>query len=241
VGAEDLVAALGRWNADGAVSFAFPWNSNETAALCNDYVLEAAKQFPGRIHPFACVNPLSGGKALKEAERCLAAGAKGLGEIATYEEGMGPDVRKNLARFAELCREAGVPLLLHTNEPVGHDYPGKSRMDVSDLYALVAAHQETVWILAHFGGGLFFYHMLKKETDEVLRNVYYDTAAGPYLYKPFVYKRFVDIAGADRLVYGSDFPLLELDRYRKDLELAGLDEPTRAAVLGGNLARLLRV
>lgn len=238
LGAEELVAALESWGADAAVAFAFPWNSPAAATLCNDYALDAARRFPDRIIPFACVHPLAPG-ALREAERCLAAGARGLGEIATYGEGLGPEVRARIAPLAELCREANVPLLLHANEPVGHAYPGKSRMEPSELYTLIAAHPKTTWILAHFGGGLFFWHLLKKEADEALANVYYDTAAAPYLFKPEIYRRFCEIAGVGRLLYGSDFPLLELPRYEKDFTLGALSEEEKAAILGGNLARLL--
>jgi len=239
VGATDLVAYLDENGIDAACAFGFPWNRPETTRLGNDYALDAAWRFPGRILPFACVNPLAGPEAVREADRCLAAGARGLGEIATYGAGLGAEVRRALGPLAELCREAGVPLLLHTNEPVGHAYPGKARMEPSEVYELVREHPETRWILAHWGGGLFIYQLLRKEADEVLRHVYYDTAAGPLLYKPQVYRHAADSAGADRLLFGSDYPLLGLARYRADMATAGLSAAETDAVLGGNLARLL--
>lgn len=239
VGAAELVAALDRWGARGACAFGFPWNNDETTSLCNDYVLDAARRFPGRVIPFACVHPTRGTVAVREAERCLAQGARGVGEIATYAEGLGPEVRRAIAPLAELCREAGAPLLLHTNEPVGHAYPGKSRMDHAEIFALIAAHPETKWILAHWGGGLFVHHLLRKGVDETLRNVWYDTAAGPFLYKSEAYRRFAELAGIGKLLYGSDFPLLEMDRYRRNMEEAGLSGEEQAAVLGANLAALL--
>lgn len=239
VGARELVSYLDEQGIRAACAFGFPWNDTDLARRNNDYVLEAASRFPGRILPFACVHPGTGPAAVREAERCLRAGARGVGEIATYGEGLGPSVRDSVGALAELCRDAGVPLLLHTNEPVGHTYPGKSRMELSEVYELVRAHRETCWILAHWGGGLFVYYLLKKEAEEALKNVHFDTSAGPYLYKPEVYRRFLDIAGPTRLVFGSDYPLLGLSRYCQDMDEAGLAEPERAALLGGNLARLL--
>jgi uncharacterized protein len=240
VGAESLIEYLDREEIDAACAFGFPWKDTELSRRCNDYVLDAAARYPGRVIPFACVQPLSGRPAIREAERCLAAGAAGLGEIATYGEGLGPTVRRSLAPLAELCREAEVPLLLHTNEPVGHAYPGKSPMEVSDVYELVRSHQETRWILAHWGGGLFFFHLLKREAEEVLRNAWFDTAAGPFLYKPKIYREFLAIVGDQRLVFGSDYPLLPLSRYRGDLAAAGVPEGQEASILGANLARLLK-
>lgn len=236
--AEDLVAYLDESGIQTACTFGFPWNEVARSRQCNDYCLDAARRFPGRLFPLACANPLASG-ALREIERSLAAGAKGVGELATYGEGLGPDVRKALSPIAELCREADVPLLLHTNEPVGHEYPGKSRMEISEVYSLVKSHPGTKWILAHWGAGLFAYLLLKREVDEVLRNCWFDTAAGPFLYSPAAYRHAIDIAGPDRLLFGSDFPLLGLPRYLRDLDEAGLSEEERYAVLGGNLAKLL--
>lgn len=237
----ELVAALDSWGADAACAFGFPFADTGKSRLCNDYALRAAKEFPGRIIPFACVNPAVGTESVREVERCLAAGARGVGELATYKAGLGTTVREALRPIAELCAEAGAPLLLHANEPVGHEYPGKSRIEVSELYALVKATPRTDWILAHWGGGLFFYELLKKEVSETLARVRYDTSAGPFLYKPTVYRRFIEIAGVEKLLFGTDFPLLELPRYEKDFAEAGLTEDERAAILGTNLAKLLGI
>lgn len=241
VTAENLVEALDRWGADMAVTFGFPFTDTGKSATVNDYVIGAAKEHPGHIIPFACVNPLMGKPALKELERAIARGAKGVGELAAYKAGLGPEVRKALKPVAELCREAGVPLLLHANEPVGHNYPGKSPMEVSDLYTLISENQETTWILAHMGGGLFFYETLKKEVTETLRNVHYDTSASPFLYKPEIHRRFIEIAGAQKLVHGTDYPLLEQPRYEKDYVTSGLTIVEKAAVMGGNMARILGI
>lgn len=239
VGGGELVGALDRWGADGACAFGFPFTDTGKSALCNDYALDQAARFPGRIIPFACVNPAMGKPALAEVERCLAKGAKGVGELATYRAGLGAEIRKHLAPIAALCAEAGVPLLLHANEPIGHKYPGKSPMEISDLYEVVKASPATTWILAHMGGGLFSFGLLKKEVSETLANVYYDISAAPFLFKPQAYRTFIDIAGVEKLLLGTDYPLLELPRYIKELDVAGITQTERAAILGGNLNRLL--
>jgi predicted TIM-barrel fold metal-dependent hydrolase len=80
---------------------------------------------------------------------------------------------------------------------------------------------------------------------ESLSNVYYDTAASPLLYDGAVWSRALPILGADRVLFGSDFPL---NLYPKVDETPGLVRfvaEARAApevdanVLGGNAARLL--
>jgi predicted TIM-barrel fold metal-dependent hydrolase len=47
--------------------------------------------------------------------------------------------------------------------------------------------------------------------------------------------------GVERILLGSDHPLLDVPRYLRALDDAGLDETERMLVAGGNAARLLRL
>jgi hypothetical protein len=138
-----------------------------------------------------------------------------------------------------MCAEAGALVMLHTNEPVGHHYPGKSPMHLADLYRLIESCPETRWILAHLGGGLPWFGFLKRTVREVLRNCWFDTAAMPFLYRPEALKAFAEAIGEDRLLFGTDYPLLPPSRYYKELERSGLPDETRSKILGQNAARLL--
>ncbi|PLX40427.1 MAG: amidohydrolase [Deltaproteobacteria bacterium] len=239
IGADELVETLDAWGAISACAFGFPFNDDSKTRLVNDYVMASAKARPGRVIPFVCVNPMRGAAAVKEVERCIESGAKGIGEIATYKAGMTKEVRDAIAPIANIAAEADIPLLLHTNEPVGHSYPGKANISPEETYALVKAHPETKWILAHLGGGLFTYALLKREAPEVLKNVWYDTAAAPFLYRPEVYRAMREAVGIEKIVYGSDYPLLPLERYKTTLVAAGLSVEEQALVLGGNMAEVL--
>jgi len=74
-----------------------------------------------------------------------------------------------------------------------------------------------------------------------LRNVYFDTAASPYLYDPAVYSVAVQAVGAEKILFGSDYPLLPPERYFKEMEAAGLSPRDRELICGGNAARLLNI
>jgi len=80
-----------------------------------------------------------------------------VGELAVYGSDLDPEVIQALSEVMGLCRERNVPVLLHTNEPVGHDYPGKAPISLRGIYAFVKAYPENRVILAHWGGGIFFY------------------------------------------------------------------------------------
>jgi hypothetical protein len=45
--------------------------------------------------------------------------------------------------------------------------------------------------------------------------------------------------GADKVLFGTDFPLLRHQRLLRQVEQVGLDAEARQAILGENVARLL--
>ncbi len=235
VDAEGLLAAMDRDGVDVSWALGFPWRNQAHARRHHDYLAEAVARAGGRLRGLACMH-LPSPWALKEAERALGLGLSGVGELAFYHGDL------DLAALGPLCRlcaEAGVPLLLHTNEPVGHQYPGKAPMTLAALYALLKAHPATKLVLAHLAAGLFFFALLKKEVRQVLANAWLDLAAGPFLYEPRAYALAVELLGADKVLLGSDYPLLPVSRYRKELALSGLGEADLALVMGGAAAKLI--
>lgn len=239
-GADQLIASMDAHGVDKAVVFGFPWKSDKLCQHHNDYVLAAVDRYPDRLVGFCCVNP-SSGAAVVEARRCLDAGMLGLGELAFYDEGLNAESLDLLAPLMALCAERDLPVMIHTNEPVGHVYPGKSPNTLEQIYALAQRFAANKLILAHLGGGVFVFNLLKKEASEVLKNVYYDTAAIPYLYNPEVYTVLEHSVGVERILMGTDFPLLEYPRYLKALELAGVTQEQRQRICGGNAKKLLKI
>jgi hypothetical protein len=187
------------------------------------------------------MNPLHD-RSLHEAERCLQAGAKGLGELALY----GPhDSGEALCRYKDLierCKSHSAILLVHANEPVGHLYPGKTPLGLDFYYELARLAIGLPLILAHWGGGLCFYELLKRDAAQVLEKVYYDTAASPFLYQPDIYSMMAQTLGKGKILFGSDYPLLPPSRYFSEIiEGTRLTPDEEAAILGGNAARLLGI
>jgi predicted TIM-barrel fold metal-dependent hydrolase len=239
VESQELIAALDEAQVDAAITFGFPWRQEGRWRRHNEVVLEARRRWPGRLIAFCCVNPLNPG-APREVERCLGAGAQGVGELAWYEDEVGgADLIRALGPIAELCAQYGVPLMLHANEPMGAVYPGKIPLGLTDIYNLVKTFPEVTWILAHWGGGLPFFGLLKKEVPEVFRRVYFDTAASPYLYRPEIYRLAAEMVGPEKILFGSDYPLLPHSRYLEEMEAAGTPDDLKEMILGQNLARLL--
>jgi hypothetical protein len=237
---EELVAALDENGVDRAVVMGFPWRREAGWRRQHEVLLEAKRRWPEKLIPFCTVNPLEPG-AVREVERCLAAGFQGVGELAWYADDPGSRLEMTLTPLAELCQHYQVPLSLHVNDPlgIGHAYPGKAAVPLAALYQCLKNTPGVTWMLAHWGGGLPFYGLCKKETAEVFRRVYFDTAASPYLYHPAIYRAAAEMVGPEKILFGSDFPLLPVSRYLKELEEADLPEDWRKQILGQNLAGIL--
>ena len=218
---------------DRAVALSFPFEDGGLIRAANDYVLDVAKT-DKRVLPFVAVDLRGGRSAVAEAERCSGLGARGVGELAYYKEGFGERERTGLEELARFMEQKGMLLMLHVNEQVGHDYPGKARMDFAQVVSFVQAHPGLKLILAHMGGGICFYEFMP-EVREAFSNVYYDVAAAPFLYSRELYA-FVARFLSGKVLFGSDYPLLTLARYKADLE--SLDDETRRKLLHDNGRRL---
>jgi hypothetical protein len=232
VDAEGLAEYMDREGVDLAAAGCFPFRDASLLRLANDYVLDAAKK-DRRIMPFILVDRYDEAKALDEARRCFELGAAGVGEIAWYDAPFGASERKSLDALAAYMEQTGMALLMHLNEPVGHRYPGKTEADFREVATFVEAHPSLKIILAHLGGGLCFYELMP-EIRKAFALVSYDLAASPFLYSDDLY-RFAATFLPDKVLFGSDYPLLALSRYKPLLD--GLEERVREKFLWGNGSR----
>lgn len=240
VGAAEIIDMMDAQGVDKSVLFGFPWRSADTFKANNDYILDAVHRYPGRLIGFCCLDPLHP-SAPREVERCLGAGLSGVGELAFYTSGIDESCCEGLEPIMALSRRHRCPVMIHTNEPVGHQYPGKTPNTLAQIYAMVKRFPDNQIILAHWGGGLFLYTLLKREVREALINVWYDTAASPFLYRPQIYQQAMALAGEDKVLFGTDFPLLKPRRYFKEMDMAALSPDQKSAVMGANAAKLLHL
>jgi len=233
----DIIAALDAAGFDKAVVFGFAFQDAGLCRYVNDYVIASVTQYPDRLIGFMVVPP-GGAEPEKEVERCHAAGLRGVGEL--FPDGQGFDIAdaRQTAALASACMYFNIPLLIHTNEPVGHQYPGKTNTRLRDLERFIENNPGLKIVLAHWGGGLLFYETIP-EMREKCRNVYYDTAASPLLYDPSVYRAACALGLSEKILFGSDFPLLPHARYIDELAASGVSPLERERILGGNALELL--
>ena len=232
---EDLLQMMERCGVTMVAASGFAANDQGLCRLMNDYVLDAARRYPRRLLAMAVVSPRQPGVE-QEIRRAAEAGAAGVGELFPWGQDF-PLEGPAAGRLAGICREGGLPLLLHINETVGHQYTGKGDGSVKEAALFAAAHPDQDIIYAHWGGGLFFYELMPELRRQFSR-VYYDTAAGPFLYDKTIYHAAREIGVLSRILLGSDYPLISPLRYRRELEETGLTAPEIALICGENARRL---
>jgi predicted TIM-barrel fold metal-dependent hydrolase len=231
----------------------FAWHGEALIDETNDYILGAAAASKGRLIPFVSVSLAGAGKhggadveesvgarkadARTKIRQLSIDGARGIGELRPEHSGydLANSDEADLLNWAASAFD--LPLLCHVSEPVGHAYAGKSGLTLQSLYEFAASAAGVTIIAAHWGGGLPFYALMP-EVRKALTNVYFDTAASHLLYDPAVYRQAIELVGADKILFASDYPLTPqaaaLDRARD----AGLSEGELAMILGDNAALL---
>jgi predicted TIM-barrel fold metal-dependent hydrolase len=235
-GVEDLIASMDESGIDHSVICGFPWNQPDLCSFHNQYLMESALRYPDRLIVFVSLlfsNPDWSGK---ELVRVMKGGARGVGEIAFYHDEMTSQDIHFMKPILTQMEKQGIPLLLHTNETLGHSYPGKGRTPLERFYELILSFPNLPIILGHWGGGLPFYELMP-EVRKGMANVYYDTAASPFLYSKKIYAIASEIVGVEKIFFGTDYPLISPRRYFKELEGSGLSGQDQKKILGLNFSR----
>ena len=230
----ELIQTMDIHGVDISVISGFPWRNPDFTKKNNNTLLEAVQAYPDRIKGLACFD-MSWEGAADEAVRCMDAGLSGVGELAFYLSGIDAKALKLLEPVMAALRENGNrPCMIHTNEPIGHPYPGKTPVTLEQIDTLARTFPDNRIILAHWGGGIFFYHVMKKQVKETLKNIWYDTAASVFLYDPEIYNMAIQANVIDKVLFGTDFPLLTPDRYYADMDKSAMTKAHKRQVLGEN-------
>jgi predicted TIM-barrel fold metal-dependent hydrolase len=237
---DSLLSEMHSSGVDRSVVAGFGWTDMAAARLSNDYLLTSAANSGGRLIPLCSANPLWGSDAVAEVERCAAAGAKGIGELHPDSQNFLHSDFATLSPFFSAARSLELPVLMHTSEPVGHNYPGKGTVTPEYSLALAQAFPENVFVFAHFGGGLPFYSLMP-EVRRQLKNVYFDSAAFPFLYSSEVFAASCAAAGSEKILFATDFPLISQKQALEEFRAGAVQSSDSEAVLGDNAMRLWNI
>jgi hypothetical protein len=236
--AEELIASMDEASIDSSVVLNAGWVSHELCVKTNDYVLDSISRYPKRLVGFCAIQPRAGDAAIAEIERCAKSGAKGIGELRSDVQGFDLTDKKTMKPVLDAALKHNLVLLTHSSEPVGHKYPGKGRITPDILYSFITAFPKFKVVCAHWGGGLPFYALMP-EVAGALTNVFFDTAATVFLYRPEVFEQMSSIIGSGKILFGTDYPLMHQNRVLAQIKSAQLSKEDKDKILGANARKLL--
>jgi predicted TIM-barrel fold metal-dependent hydrolase len=213
---DDLLASMDESGVDFSILCGFPFGSSELCAEHNEYMRDAVSRFPDKLAWLGIVVP-GAPDSYAMAESCFADGASGLGELNADAQGFSWSDSERLMPVVQAALAAERPVMIHTSEPVGHSYPGKGRAWPDQIASFASTFPLLKLVCAHWGGGLPFYELMPK-VRPLLINVAYDSAATTYLYDHSIFSVVADIAGTDKVLFASDYPVLGQSRLVRRME-----------------------
>jgi uncharacterized protein len=235
---EDLIADMDSQEIQKSVILNIAWDEQDICRQTNDYILESVNRHPDRLIGFCMVKFDSTEEAISEIERCLKGGIRGIGEIRPSREFF--ENASILTPVMDFIIKNELILLTHASEPVGHLYPGKGDITPGQLYPFITGHPGLKLVCAHWGGGLPFYALMPK-AKPYFKDLYFDSAASPYLYSPQVYSQAAQLAGPHKILFGSDYPLLSPRRLLDEIDSLDMPPEDKSAILSGNALKLLGI
>ena len=227
---EDLLINMQKENVAESWVCGFAFQDMGLCRACNDYVLESVSMANGSLKGLCVVPPLHR-DSLSEIERCAQSGVIGVGELFPDGQGWNIHDARQTWRIVGCCDDNALFLMIHSAEPVGHDYPGKGSVGPKEIVAFCQNHPESHVIFAHWGGGVWLYEAMP-EIRRILKNARYDTAASPFLYSHNIYQTALNSIAKDKILYGTDFPLLNNGRFPSEEDLLSTYKIDRDVVAG---------
>jgi uncharacterized protein len=209
-------------------------------AVGNDELLEAARRNADVFVPFVMVDPWRDDVGVSEAKRLIELGARGFKFHPLTQNFYANDQR--LYPLYEVIAAAKLPALFHTGQTaVGQGAPGGGgvrlkygnpiylddvAVDFPDM-PIIMAHPSFPW------------------QDEALSiavhkpQVYIDLSGWSPKYFPPQLVHYANTLIRNKVLFGSDHPMITSDRWLADFETAGFRDEVKPLLLKENAARLL--
>ncbi|SES68313.1 amidohydrolase family protein [Geodermatophilus poikilotrophus] len=210
-------------------------------ALSNEEIAESAAQHPDVLIPFGSIDPARGTAGIRAARRLVEQhgirGFKFHPSIQAFE----PNDRRHHPLWAEL-ESLGVPALFHTGQTgIGSGLPGgrgiklrySDPMLLDDVAAdfpgltIIMAHPSVPWQDAAIA------------VAQHKANVYIDLSGWSPRYFPPQLVRAANTFLKQKVLFGSDYPLIRPERWVRDFEQLEIRDEVKPLIMKENAIRAL--
>jgi predicted TIM-barrel fold metal-dependent hydrolase len=211
------------------------------AALSSADIADAAAAHSDVLIPFGSVDPLRGAAAVSQARSLVTEhGVRGF-KFHPSMQGFAP----NDAQFYPLWEEIsalGVPALFHTGQTgIGAGLPGgrgiKLRLSDPMLLDDVAADFPSLTVILAHPSVPWVASSISMATHK--SNVFIDLSGWSPKYFPAELVRAANSFLQDKVLFGTDYPLLTPERWLRDFEALDIRPDVRPKILKDNAVKLL--
>ncbi len=239
-----LTEMLGRMDSAG-IEFAFliaskngPLGHPSCYHLPYELVERAVKEHPDRFCGLAGIDPTEGMQGVRELERAV----KDMGFVGAHSYPHWFEIPPNHARyypFYAKCVELDIPIQLQVGQSMIYapDFPRRSVGRPITLDDVACDFPELKLIGIHVG---------IPWADEMIamawkhKNVYIGSDAHSPKYWPQSFVHYIKSYGQDKVLFGTDFPVLGFERARQEVEALGIPDHARRKFLRDNARRLYK-
>jgi predicted TIM-barrel fold metal-dependent hydrolase len=233
ISVEQMLAEMDAAEVEKAVVLAFDVETAHGWKVSNELVADIVERAPDRLVGFASVDPNKGELAVRELERAVRElGLKGL-KLHPPTQHFVMNERRHYPLWGK-CQELGVPMLVHT----GHNQSG-GRLKYADptfVDDVALDFPELRIILAHFG---FPWVEQAISVAWIRRNCYLELSGWSPKYIPETVWRYANSLLQDRVLFGTDWPVMSMKRWLDDFEATPLKPDVKEKILYRTAARLL--
>ena len=180
----------------GAFNIRNDGNNFDVIKECNKRVLEVYSAHPDKFRPGVNVHPNFPDESCQEVQKFYDMGLRWVGEIAGYVMGYKKYYCDGLLPVMELAQDKGMVLSIHPT-------------DIEDIENILKNFPKLKLLVAHPGNPSI------KENYELAQkypNMYLDLSGTGIAYWGML-KKAVETLGAERILFGTDFPIFNSGMY----------------------------
>jgi len=198
---------------------------SNNAYLGNTMVGDAIAKYPDRLIGMASIDPHKPSQIEKELKRCF--GVLGMKMIKLHPSfSECPMVSRGYQSVYEFANERGIPILNHSWE------------DIHIVERILNKYPNVVLIQAHSGGS--WNGRSKNDFIDAAKeypNFFVDTSYTIAYFGAF--EKLVDYIGADKIIFGSDCPYMDLTYQLGKILFADISIKDKTKILSGNIRKII--
>jgi len=225
------------------VVFTVDGEKGASRKITNEEIAELAHQHSDVAIPFASINPHRGKEGVLQARRLIKDfSVKGFKFHPSVQE-FSPNDRIAYPLY-EVIAEARLPALFHTGQTgVGAGTPGGAGIRLKYSHPMLlddvaADFPDMPIILAHPS---FPWQEEALSVATHKPQVYIDLSGWSPKYFPPILVQYANTLLKDKILFGSDYPVMSPERWMADFEKLNIKPEVRPLILKENAAKLLRL